>query len=854
MRNKQKGMILFCTLVIMVILSVLLMVGVYRMQSSTMVTKRMIWEIKSYWTARAGNTIAADGAIRNSYWPVLGQLPVHAGISKAGDYDIHYDTANKVVKGEVKDADGHVDSSFAIYYKNKLNPYAAASEVLETTLGIVMPNPYYSDSNSVESVFKSNFENTVSTLKSGEMYCLTVGKSKVAVCGLELIYNLSYNARLIKTNHNQDTLDASESTSASAAMYVAGNINANINDLFSVDATDMTRACIVSGGNVSITSNSSDYGKTPNGYGEGPINMDEGAIFVGGNATLNGEPISPSNTNSNLTNYGVNVYSSSKIEFQYPDEVGTAWGKTIPSGTFCFIEMPDKYDEREYRNLVSSIKNIYLTPEEFCEIYKDDIKGNAADHIDTIYEAVKNDKVDEVCYDEGKCSQIFDDILPMKDKDGVEGLETKFKDLVGESNFISDILDMLGGNVTNDDLAPIMASLYRSYMINRVNMSVSEYKADGDGKKYEAFFIPEGSAGISSSVSYHDFHIFYSQFTRARVIGNLCEYIDDPNKLQNSTLNKVFANFNMSSKLTGEDGEIKKYNKHLENVFNSADLYDGYVTDKITVGGGTDLFILDKYSQHKDQSVVNKFSTSKEYIDFDTKDLKMKVSSNLKSRGDDGDDGYFNFATFDRRGNTSSRYTGQAGGYEHDAVGDYKSSDAERAGIEFTASGGIVAQNIDVKGFVYGSDGVDGFLQSTKGNVSFEASGTSILQTGEAKVSVLSKNNINIKRVSATNSGAANTSGNVQFKGILFSGKDIDIDVGSNNVNFGLQGTIICEGSFTMNHINQVNITYDPSVSSIVINRFVPTWNSDQNALSEELKTGSKYTVQTGSFKLFNRI
>ena len=31
----------------------------------------------------------------------------------------------------------------------------------------------------------------------------------------------------------------------------------------------------------------------------------------------------------------------------------------------------------------------------------------------------------------------------MKDKDGVEGLETKFKDLVGESNFISDILDML---------------------------------------------------------------------------------------------------------------------------------------------------------------------------------------------------------------------------------------------------------------------------------------------------------------------------------------------------------------------------------------------------------------------------
>ncbi len=843
--RKQKGMILWCTLVIMVILSVFLMVGVYRMQSSTMVTKRMIWEIKSYWSARAGNTIAADGAIRNVYWPVLGQL---SG-AKAGDYSITYDTSNKVVKGEIKDADGHVDSSFEIYYKNKLNPYA-------TAFGLGSISPYYSDPNSVESVFKSNFENTVSTLKSGEMYCLTVGKSKVTVCGLELIYNLSYNPRLIKTEHNQNTLQASESTSASAAMYVAGDINANINDLFSVDATDMTRACIVSGGNVNITSSSSNYNQRPNGYGEGPINMDEGAIFVGGNATLNGESISPSNTNSNLTNYGVNVYSSSDISFQYPDEVGTEWGRTIPSGTFCFIEKPDKYDQREYISLVNSIKDIYLSPEEFCRIYKDDVKaGNGDKDLQGIFEDIKKNglKVEDVSYDDYSCSSEIDKILPLgtgEDNDLLNIFDTLVKnDELFGGGFLSDILNILQNNITADDLKVIMATLYKSYIINKVNESVKEYIVKGEVPKYEAFFIPTGSAGISSAVSYHDFHIFYSKFTNARVLGNLCEYIDNPEKLRDSNLSKVFASLDMNAKI---DKEIERYKDHLDNKFSGNS--DSYVTDKIAVGSGTDLYVLDTYSQHNDKSVVDKFSTSKEYIDFDPKDLKMKVSSNLKSRGDDGDDGYFNFATFDRRGNTSSRYTGQAGGYEHDAVGDYKSSDAERAGIEFTASGGIVAQNIDVKGFVYGSDGVDGFLQSTKGNVSFEASGTSILQTGEAKVSVLSKNNINIKRVSATNSGAANTSGNVQFKGILFSGKDIDIDVGSNNVDFGLQGTIICQGSFTMNHINQVNITYDPSVSQIVINRFVPTWGSDQNALSEELKTGSKYTVQTGTFKLFNRI
>ena len=43
-RKKQKGVLLLCTLAIMVILSVLLMVGVSRMQSTAMLTKRTVWE------------------------------------------------------------------------------------------------------------------------------------------------------------------------------------------------------------------------------------------------------------------------------------------------------------------------------------------------------------------------------------------------------------------------------------------------------------------------------------------------------------------------------------------------------------------------------------------------------------------------------------------------------------------------------------------------------------------------------------------------------------------------------------------------------------------------------------------
>ena len=58
--ERKRGIVLLCTLAIMIILSVFLMTAVYYTHSSIMVTKRVIWDIKSYWAAEAGNTVAAD--------------------------------------------------------------------------------------------------------------------------------------------------------------------------------------------------------------------------------------------------------------------------------------------------------------------------------------------------------------------------------------------------------------------------------------------------------------------------------------------------------------------------------------------------------------------------------------------------------------------------------------------------------------------------------------------------------------------------------------------------------------------------------------------------------------------------
>ena len=76
---RKKGMILICTLAIMVVLSIFLMTAVYQMQSSTMVTKKAMWDIKSYWSAIAGSTIASDGCIRDYRWPEEGLLDQAVG-------------------------------------------------------------------------------------------------------------------------------------------------------------------------------------------------------------------------------------------------------------------------------------------------------------------------------------------------------------------------------------------------------------------------------------------------------------------------------------------------------------------------------------------------------------------------------------------------------------------------------------------------------------------------------------------------------------------------------------------------------------------------------------------------------
>ena len=822
--KNQRGILLLCTLVIMVILSVLLMVGVYRMESSVMVTKRTIWEIKSYWAARAGNTIAADGCIRNVQWPNSNFL------DKAGDYLIKFnDTAsNKFISG----SDASSDSHFNIYYINHL---------------LSKYNDKHSNYVS-ETAFSNNFSNmysNVNALPYGEIYCLTAGKSGASIVGLELVYQLSYNPNLLggTTKPNQTTMQAGESHTASAAMYVGENIDATVNTTFTVQASDTTRACIVSGGEVNITGS----GGKPDQDGGGPLNIYEGAIFAN-KAIINEQPISPSNTNSNLIDYGLNVFSPSDVSFQFPDDqLDVNAGKSIPQGTFCFIEMPRDYQEVEYRAIVSTMKNIYLTPEDFKTIYIEPITLLGREKFVELYDNLKDNPINLVDCSDGKydCNSIFDSYFSSADEYFTQQGEE-------ESGFLNWLVTRFNGEMEADNAHEMTKLLYENYLKSKINDAIREYRyqpsAENTSSPFEAFFVPDGVANVSKENS--RFNISYAGMTRARLLGNLARYAgvagytdDGVNQDDENTNYDTKRYLNLLKNTLGlDDRKVQeiinsskgKYSEHFQQE------KSGYVTKRQQVDGGY-IQILKNLDGSNDASLN---FVAKDNISFNTTELQMTTNCNLTSEG------YFNFATYER---TGSEREGMYW-YAHDQVGDYKTADKARAGIKLTGNGAITASNINIKGFVYTdteSPTLNPYLQSTdNGDIIFEAPGSSVLQTGEGKVSIISSRNIDIKRASAES--GTNADGDVKFKGVLYSDGNLYVNAGS-GVNFNLTGTIICKGTMTMSNLNSVEVTYNPSISRIVLSRFIPSWSEDEAILTDALETG-QYTINTGTFKFVNRI
>ena len=173
-----------------------------------------------------------------------------------------------------------------------------------------------------------------------------------------------------------------------------------------------------------------------------------------------------------------------------------------------------------------------------------------------------------------------------------------------------------------------------------------------------------------------------------------------------------------------------------------------------------------------------------------------------------------------------------------------------------TTENSITAKNINIKGFIYGT----GHICSTNGDIIFEAVGSGVDAREENWVSIWSSNDIIINRVSAiysTSSGATADLSTSDFRGILFSQRDLTVDVGTDNLNFTVSGAIICGRNMDMIGIRNLIVNYDPSLSSLILDRFINDWNTGTQYIEQKLNENSntqKDVINTGKFKMFNRI
>lgn len=833
MKNKQRGVLLLCTLAIMVILSILLMVGVYRMQSSTMATKKAIWEIKSYWAARAGNTVVADGCISNVTWPSNGL------ISQAGNYIISNN--GNCIKG----VDDISNSNFSIYYKNRLNKYYSAdsSSPDETLL-----NDYFTNMN----------------VKTGDFYALTAGKSGPSVVGLEFVYGRVDNSNAFVSNSsdvNPTNMQKETSISSAAAIYSEGSMNINVTNKVHITDKTGTRPYIISKGNISIVG-SGEVGK----YGSGPLDIGEGAVFakklsLSSTTQQKTTDILPTNTNTNLVNYSVNVYDPdnvANIDYNKIQSLSTKDSLDIPSGTFCFIEMPKKYNEKEFTTTVDSLMNSFLSPEQFYDVYFNSISestitsliswltgnGSGNNEITTHFNSLL-DNYDGDTYFSEKFSTFF---------------TNGFKNLEGDKGII--------GNLVLHANKDKFEQKYKIYLLQRIYNSITEYinKKEGGVANYEPMFIPEKYAGINNVIEFDDpfwdkvvgdstvvtdnLNLNFETFTNARVYAELCNELNRKNEEAENSSDDFWGV--LEGTIFGESTTAKKQKEvnyikgNLRDIV-FADIVtidDIYIAKKIKTDNGNFIALhkAKDYNVEQDKfSDYDYFEKKSEFFDkvkFENSDesLVFDINSNLNS------DGFFNFATFER--------------YEN--INRYKQASVERSGIKL---GGLSKSSISANGSISIKGTVEGkgyLIANNGGNISFEV-GSNIDSGGENEMALIAKDGyIKMGKVSARSSDAANVNTDSYFKGV-FSCNQLRIYAKECST-FTLEGIIICKGLIDVPaqyNIKNFDIIYNPDVSAIVLS-YLDGWDkgiSDYEIYLKSVSEGTATsTIPSGYFKMFNRI
>ena len=86
---------------------------------------------------------------------------------------------------------------------------------------------------------------------------------------------------------------------------------------------------------------------------------------------------------------------------------------------------------------------------------------------------------------------------------------------------------------------------------------------------------------------------------------------------------------------------------------------------------------------------------------------------------------------------------------------------------------------------------------------------------------------------------------------------DLTVDVGNDNLDFAVSGAIICGNNMNMIGIRNLKVNYDPSLSSLILSKYVANWDTGSTYIKSTLEANTNKKeeyINTGKFKMFNRI
>ena len=328
----KKGILLIYVLMLTAFIVILLTAAVFQLQNTVFLINKAELESKARWAALSGLEYAEAKLNQNSLnWPIKDGVFNYGGFKITETVYSDYTLVHGVL-------DGGEDEFYIVFVHNLSNPNDfCPSNPVQVSGKLVSIHSHNSKiSNPIASLKDAPAlpSGIITTCKSPEhkLKCFANANIYIGVEGRSRNCRV-FAERLYKGSNERETY--------SAAIF-ADTVSANIAGKIAISKNGGRKPAVVALRGISI---SGDNGKEPDRFGNGPILLQNGAIFTDGTCTANGLLIQTGYL-QNMMRYGFRVERADNVKYpekllkpeDQPDSVKPADLPQMPPGNYAFMD------------------------------------------------------------------------------------------------------------------------------------------------------------------------------------------------------------------------------------------------------------------------------------------------------------------------------------------------------------------------------------------------------------------------------------------------------------------------------------------------------------------------------------